>query len=245
MPPRPDLSSPRMNLRLSDRRIFISDFKSLHICPLLVWIRACRCRDVRVRTNSRVPLPRRLPRARPALPALYESGDPRRASLPRTNNKKGDEINRPTPHYQAQLRAAKNRRRIFLNEFPKAGRDQPAVRRPPIERLPYARLIFRRFHVTTACAPKLKKHIFLTQNDLTNNSIQLNKKVKKIKKNKNNWIHIGMRRTRLRHTKKYGPTPHYQAQLVTSGQTVFFSGTHSISPTPLGVALFSVKKKSE
>ena len=112
------------------------------------------------RTNSRVPLPRRLPRARPALPAPYESGDPRRASLPRTNNKKGDEINRPTPHYQAQLRAAKNRRRIFLNEFPKAGRDQPAVRRPPIERLPYARLVFRRFRVTTACAPKLKKHIF-------------------------------------------------------------------------------------
>ena len=51
-----------------------------------------------------------------------------------------------------------------------------------------------------------------------------------------------MRRTRLRHTKKYWPTPHYQAQLVTSGQNGFFSGTHSISPTPLGVALFSVKK---
>ena len=74
------------------------------------------------------------------------------------------------------MRAAKNRRRIFLNEFPKAGRDQPAVRRPPIERLPYARLVFRRFRVTTACAPKLKKRIFFTQNDLTNNSIQLNKK---------------------------------------------------------------------
>ncbi len=125
--------------------------------------------------NSRVPLPRR-PRFRPCpVPirasrgrddrperarAPYESGDPRRTFLPRTNNKKGDEINRPTPHYQAQLRAAKNRRRIFLNEFPKAGRDQPAVRRPPIERLPYARLVFRRFRVTTACAPKLKKHIF-------------------------------------------------------------------------------------
>ena len=31
-----------------------------------------------------------------------------------------------------------------------------------------------------------------------------------------------MRRTRLRHTKKYWPTPHYQAQLVTSGQNGFF-----------------------
>ena len=154
------------------------------------------------RTNSRVPRPRRPPRARPALRAPYESGDPRRTSLPRTNNKKGDEINRPTPHYQAQLRAAKNRRRIFLNEFPKAGRDQPAVRRPPIERLPYARLVFRRFRVTTACAPKLKKHSFFTKNDLTNYSIQLNKKSKENKNNKKKSIHIGMRRTRLRHTKK-------------------------------------------
>ena len=31
-----------------------------------------------------------------------------------------------------------------------------------------------------------------------------------------------MRRTRLRHTKKYWPTPHYQAQLVTSGQNRYF-----------------------
>ena len=31
-----------------------------------------------------------------------------------------------------------------------------------------------------------------------------------------------MRRTRLRHTEKYGPTPHYQAQLVTSGQNGYF-----------------------
>ena len=134
------------------------------------------------RTNSRVPLPRRLPRARPALTTSYESGDPRRASLPRTNNKKGDAINRSTPHYQAQLRAAKNRRRIFLNEFPKAGRDQPAVRRPPIERLPYSRLVFRRFRVTTACAPKVKKRSFFTKNDLTNYSIHWNKKVQKISK---------------------------------------------------------------
>ena len=82
------------------------------------------------------------------------------------------------------MRAAKNRRRIFLNEFPKAGRDQPAVRRPPIERLPYARLVFRRFRVTTACAPKLKKRVIFTKNDLTNNSIQLNKKSEESKKNK-------------------------------------------------------------
>ena len=129
------------------------------------------------RTNSRVPLPRRLPRARPALTTSYESGDPRRASLPRTTNKKGDEINRPTPHYQAQLRAAKTRRRIFFNEFPLAGRDQPAVRRPPIERLPYSRQVFRRFRVTTACAPKLKKKThFFTKNDLALYSAQLSKK---------------------------------------------------------------------
>ena len=31
-----------------------------------------------------------------------------------------------------------------------------------------------------------------------------------------------MRRTRLRRTKKYSPTPHYQAQLATSGQKVYF-----------------------
>ena len=190
MPPRPDPSSPRMNLRLSNRRIFISDFKSLHISAHLSF----------PRMNSRVPLPRR-PRFRPLLVPIRAShcrdDCPERAQplLPRMNlairaarpcpgqiTKKGDEINRPTPHYQAQLRAAKNRRRIFLNEFPKAGRDQPAVRRPPIERLPYARLVFRRFRVTTACAPKLKKRGFFTENDLTNYSIQLNKKVKEMKK---------------------------------------------------------------
>ena len=62
MPPRPDLSSPRMNLRLSNRRIFISDFKSLRISAHL----SCP------RMNSRVPLPRR-PRFRPLLVPIRAS----------------------------------------------------------------------------------------------------------------------------------------------------------------------------
>ena len=80
MPPRPDLSSPRMNLRLSNRRIFISDFKSLHISAHL----SCP------RMNSRVPLPRR-PRFRPCPGPIRASrcrdDRPERAqpSLPRMN----------------------------------------------------------------------------------------------------------------------------------------------------------------
>ena len=129
--------------------------------------------------TSRVPLPRR-PRFRPCPGPIRASrcrdDRPERAqpSVPRMNlavrvarpcpgqiTKKGDEINRPTQHYQAQVRAAKNQQRMFLGKFRMAERDQPAVCRPPIERLPYGRDMFKAFlRHDDMCAKTKKTHFF-------------------------------------------------------------------------------------
>ena len=54
-----------------------------------------------------------------------------------------------------------------------------------------------------------------------------------------------MRRTRLRHTKKYWPTPHYQAQLVTSGQNGFFFRDALHLAHPARSSTFFSENKSE
>ena len=54
-----------------------------------------------------------------------------------------------------------------------------------------------------------------------------------------------MRRTRLRHTKKYWPTPHYQAQLVTSGQNGFFFRDALHLAHPARSSTFFSEKKNE
>ena len=54
-----------------------------------------------------------------------------------------------------------------------------------------------------------------------------------------------MRRTRLRHTKKYWPTPHYQAQLATSGQNGFFFRDALHLAHPARSSTFFSEKKSE
>ena len=54
-----------------------------------------------------------------------------------------------------------------------------------------------------------------------------------------------MRRTRLRHTKKYWPTPHYQAQLATSGQNIFFFRDALHLAHPARSSTFFSEKKNE
>ena len=54
-----------------------------------------------------------------------------------------------------------------------------------------------------------------------------------------------MRRTRLRHTKKYWPTPHYQAQLATSGQNGFFFRDALHLAHPARSSTFFSEKKNE
>ena len=54
-----------------------------------------------------------------------------------------------------------------------------------------------------------------------------------------------MRRTRLRHTENQTNSPRTFASSPKQVKKYIFSGTHSISPTPGGVALFSIEKKSE
>ena len=54
-----------------------------------------------------------------------------------------------------------------------------------------------------------------------------------------------MRRTRLRHTKKYWPTPHYQAQLATSGQNGYFFRDALHLAHPARSNTFFSEKKSE